>query len=454
MKKYITYLSLGTLFLISSCEEMLEVDLPQNQISSEQVFSDKQTAYAALAGLYAGLYDNSPLSGDNAGKLLGVYTDDLNYYSMTASLGTVELFNNTQRANNTVIASYWSGAYQQVYVANSILDGLARSTALSSADKDQIRGEVLLIRSILFFYLQQSFGDIPMPSVIDYRINQNLSKKSSADVLELLRSDLLESIQIIRNDYRHTDRIFANRKVVELMLAKVYMAQNKWSDAEALLKTIVQSNLYVFQNDITKVFTKSSTHVLWQLKPLISADGTKEAILYYFANAAPTNFALSSDLINSFSSVDIRKQNWIAEVKVGANTWYRTDKYKLRSANTTEFSIIFRLEEVYLLLAEALAQQNKIVESLPYVNATRTRAKISVLTQPIDRSILLNEILLEWRREFFTETGHRFFDLKRFGRLEDLKTTKPNWATYQALWPLPEREILMNPNLNPQNNGY
>ncbi|MBV6880456.1 RagB/SusD family nutrient uptake outer membrane protein [Epilithonimonas ginsengisoli] len=454
MKKYITYLSLGTLFLISSCEEMLEVDLPQNQISSEQVFSDKQTAYAALAGLYSGLYDNSPLSGDNAGKLLGVYTDDLNYYSMTASLGTVELFNNTQRANNTVIASYWSGAYQQVYVANSILDGLARSTALSSADKDQIRGEVLLIRSILFFYLQQSFGDIPMPSVIDYRINQNLSKKSSADVLELLRSDLLESIQIIRNDYRHTDRIFANRKVAELMLAKVYMAQNKWSDAEALLKTIVQSNLYVFQNDITKVFTKSSTHVLWQLKPLISADGTKEAILYYFANAAPTSFALSSDLINSFSSVDIRKQNWIAEVKVGANTWYRTDKYKLRSANTTEFSIIFRLEEVYLLLAEALAQQNKIVESLPYVNATRTRAKISVLTQPIDRSILLNEILLEWRREFFTETGHRFFDLKRFGRLEDLKTTKPNWATYQALWPLPEREILMNPNLNPQNNGY
>lgn len=144
----------------------------------------------------------------------------------------------------------------------------------------------------------------------------------------------------------------------------------------------------------------------------------------------------------------------MSEVKVGGNTWYRADKYKVRSGNTTEFSIVFRLEEVYLLLAEALAQQDKITEALPYINATRMRAKLDALSQPISKNILLNEILLELRKEFFTETGHRFFDLKRLNRLGDLTHTKPNWKNFHQLWPLPEKELLLNPNLNPQNNGY
>lgn len=454
MKQYIIIFYLGLLFFTTSCEKLLEVDIPQNQIASEKVFADKQTAYAALAGLYAGLYDNSPLSGDITGKLMGVYADDLDFFSTTANTGVLEIFQNTQIAGNTAIGSYWNSAYQQIYIANSILDGVGRSSALSSADKNQLRGEALLLRSILFFFLQQTFGDIPFPDGINYTTNQSLSKKTADEVLEILKQDVSEASSLLNDNYRNTDRIFVNKKTAQLLMAKIYMVKNQWSEAEQLLKNIVQSNLYTFQNDLTKVFQKSGTHIIWQLKPLNVGDGTKESILYYFANAAPTNFALSSDLISIFSSVDSRKQNWMSEVKVGGNTWYRADKYKVRSGNTTEFSIVFRLEEVYLLLAEALAQQDKITEALPYINATRMRAKLDALSQPISKNILLNEILLELRKEFFTETGHRFFDLKRLNRLGDLTHTKPNWKNFHQLWPLPEKELLLNPNLNPQNNGY
>jgi hypothetical protein len=63
--------------------------------------------------------------------------------------------------------------------------------------------------------------------------------------------------------------------------------------------------------------------------------------------------------------------------------------------------------------------------------------------------------MIERRLELFTEFGHRFFDLKRTGRLEqELSIVKPQWKKINQLLPLPESELVLNPNLNPQNDGY
>lgn len=436
-----------------SCEKMLEVDIPANQIASGLVFEDVQTANAALASLYAGLWDNSPLAGDQTGKLLGTYTDDLSFFGSTSTNGMLEIYQNVQIDSNPAIYSYWSNAYQKIYLANSIIEGAANSS-LPTNEKNRIKGEALLVRSIVFFYLQQIFGDIPYPTTTDYWTNQTLGKTSSEQTLNYLITDLNESVSLLLDEYRSTERIFPNRKVAQLMLAKVYMLQMQWANAETNLKAVLQSPLYQFQSDVSKVFQNSGRHIIWQLKPKNPGDATKEVAAYYFTGSAPTSFALSPDLVNVFTSTDLRKQNWMATVSFNGNTWSRSDKYKNRSNNTTEYSIIFRVEEAYLLLAETLAQQNKITEALPYLNATRQRANLAALTEPISKETLLNEILLENRKEFFAEMGHRFLDLKRTNHLNMLLTVKPNWKDFNQLWPLPQKELLLNSNLKPQNNGY
>ncbi|MCT2561824.1 RagB/SusD family nutrient uptake outer membrane protein [Chryseobacterium herbae] len=445
------------LFLLKvtiSCEKLVEVEIPNNQITTGQVFEDVQTANAALAGLYAGMRDNSPIAGDEAGKLFGMYTDDLDCYATTSVNGVLDIYRNQQIGANPTIYSYWSGAYQNIYIANAILEGVENSSALPATEKRRITGEALLMRSIVFFYLQQSFGDIPYPITTDYKLNQSLSKTSSSEVLTQLENGLSQVTNLLTDEYRNTERIYPNKKTAQLMLAKIYMLQHRWNDAEFLLKNIVQSPLYQFENNTTKVFQKSGTHILWQLKPKNAGDPTKEAMNYYFTGAAPTNYALSQELIDSFSNGDLRKQNWMATVTFNGNTWYRADKYKNRTQNTTEYSIVFRLEEVYLLLAETMVQQNKLPQALPYINATRQRAGLGAFTGPTTQSALLDEILLENRKEFFTEMGHRFLDLKRTNRLNSLITIKPNWKSYHDLWPVPQQELLLNSNLNPQNTGY
>lgn len=437
-----------------ACEKLVEVEIPNNQITTGQLFEDVQTANAALAGLYAGLRDNSPVAGNQAGELFGSYTDDLDSYATTSVNGIFDIYRNQQIAANPTIYSYWSSAYQNIYTANAIVEGVENSSSISENEKDRIKGEALLMRSILYLYLQQIFGDIPYPVTTNYQVNQTLPKTTSSEVLARLESDLSLSMNLLKDDYRNAERIYPNKKAAQLMLAKIYMIQYRWNDAEAVLKSIVQSPLYQFENNITKVFQKTGTHILWQLKPKNPGDPTKEAMNYYFINAAPTNYALAQDLVNSFSNGDLRKQNWMAVVSFNGNTWFRADKYKNRTNNSTEYSIVFRLEEVYLLLAEALVQQNKLLEALPYVNATRLRAGLSALTGTTTQPALLNEIILENRKEFFTEMGHRFFDLKRTNRLNTLITVKPNWKSYHNLWPLPQQELLLNSNLNPQNTGY
>lgn len=458
MKKYKIFIIALSGFLISvvnvSCEKMIEVETPSNLLVSEQVFESVQTANAALSGLYADLWDNSPLAGDKSGLIHSLYTDDLNYYSQSSNNGLMEYYQNTVIDSNPVVSTYWTNAYQKVYMTNAIIEGIEASNTISGEERNRILAEALLIRSVLFFYLQQIYGDIPYPVTTNYQINQTMSKTPSLEVLERIESDLEDAIPGLKDAYRNPERIFPNKKAAQLMLAKTLMTEKKYGEAEQILKEIIQSPLYAIQNDITKVFDKSGTHILWQLKPRNTGGSTKEIQSYYFTASAPVNIALSEDLVSSFPTGDLRRQNWITSLTVGTNTWYRANKYKALSNNTTEYSIVFRIEEAYLLLAESLVQQGKTLEAVSYLNKIRQRSNLPALSNSVSQQVFIDELIKENRREFFTEMGNRFFVLKRLGKLESLITVKSNWKAYFQNWPLPQKELLLNPNMNPQNQGY
>jgi len=442
------------ILLLVSCEALVEVDDPTNQLGTTQVFEDVQTADAALAGLYAGLRDRSVITGGSyvgIGPLAGSYADDLDCYNN--SQGLMDIYQNQLLETNTTIESIWNTAYEQVYYANSIVYGAENSTALSGDDKNRLKGEALFIRSLIYFYLQQLFGDIPYTANLDYEYNRNLSKTEALAVLEQLELDLTQAIALLEDEYRDAQRIYPNRKSAELLLSRIYLLQGEWALARQTAEGILQSPLYAFQADINEVFHKTGTHILWQLQPENSGDAAEEASFYYFSNTAPNSYVLTQNLVRTFAANDLRKQAWMARVSFNGDSWYRPFKYKNRTDNTSEYSVVFRLEEVYFILAEALAKQDRTGEALPYLNATRERAGLSALAS-LSVEEFMDELLAEKRREFFTEFGHRFFDLKRLGRLDELSAVKPNWEDDKKLWPLPQNELLLNASLYPQNPGY
>ncbi|WP_228444839.1 RagB/SusD family nutrient uptake outer membrane protein [Chryseobacterium echinoideorum] len=454
--KIASYFLMVLLMTEISCEKFIETDFPNNQLPTEVVFEDEQTAEAALAGLYASLWNNSLISGgsDGMGALMGLYTDDLKYVSTAGANGLLDLANNQQIETNTVVNTVWTNAYQQIYAANSIMEGVTNSKALSAASKERIRGEALFVRSVLYFYLYQVFGEIAYTETTDYTVNSKLSRMNSEQFLVKLESDMSEAVNLLPSSYRNVERIYPNKFTGYVVLAKLKMLLKKWNEAELLCNTVLQSSQFTFQSDITKVFQKTGTHVIWQLKPKNNNDATKEASLYNFVTA-PQTFALNPDLINSFSSNDLRMQNYITAVPFNQQVNYRSSKYKnLAVNNPNEYSIILRLDEVNFMLAEILSETGNVQDAVPFVNRSRQRAGLPALLISMSGSAFREELEKEKRREFFVEHGMRFFDLKRWGKLGGLITVKPSWKGYHSNWPIPQKELLINPNLNPQNNGY
>src|SRR5690606_18670183 len=193
---------------------------------------------------------------------------------------------------------------------------------------------------------------------------------------------------------------------------------------------------------------------VWQLKPTITGFNTYEAMAHIFmANPAPLA-QLSEDLLNTFEPDDRRKEHWVKFVG-GTDHSAHSFKYKQRgfTSPTMEYSVVLRIEEMYLIAAEASAELSNWTDCNNYLNSIRSRAGLE-LVDLSDMAAAEKAVLKERRVELFCEFGHRFYDLKRRNKLMDLSQIKPNWMKYFETLPIPQDEIFLNGNLLPQNTGY
>src|SRR5690606_30080805 len=123
------------------------------------------------------------------------------------------------------------------------------------------------------------------------------------------------------------------------------------------------------------------------------------------------------------------------------------------TGTATEYSIILRLAEQYLIRAEARAKTGNTQGAAADLNKIRNRAGLPD-TQTADPQQLVTEIIAERRVELFTEFGHQFFDRQRTRLLDNtLQGVKPGGDSSNTLWPVPADEITVNPNIT-QNPGY
>jgi len=252
-------------------------------------------------------------------------------------------------------------------------------------------------------------------------------------------------------------RIRPNKLVASAMLARVYLYNGNNAEAGNEASAVINENgTYSLVTDFDTAFLKGSVSTIWQLIPNSPGGNTAEGGNLIFTAGPPSFAALTSELVAAFETGDLRKTHWINAITDGSATWYHSYKYKQQSmtGTTEEYSIVMRLPEMYLIRAEARAKQGFLTGATADLDVIRNLAGLPSSTATNQQDILA-AILRERRVEFFTEGGHRFFDLKRASELTTvLAPVKPGWSSNEALFPLPESELLLNPNMLPQNPGY
>ncbi|SHJ18309.1 RagB/SusD family nutrient uptake outer membrane protein [Flavobacterium terrae] len=450
--------SITLLGLLVACDNFVEVELPTSQLTSPTVFENYTTATAAMVDIYAQIRNNGVLAGTVTGvsNQMGNYTDELTFYG-SSFMGTINFYNNTLIPSNTDIATLWNNSYSQIYATNAVIEGATNSTGLSVAEKNQLLGEAYFTRALVHFYLLNLFGDIPYITTTDYRVNSIVSRMSSTQVYANIKTDLLLSSSMLSDDYITPERVRPNKATVKALLARVYLYTGDWNAAVNEASDIISNTgLYVWDTNLDNIFLKESTTTIWQLMPQSAGRNTEEGSTFIFNQGPPPVVALNDNLIAAFEVGDERKNHWTKAVTDGVNTWYHAYKYKqfTNTGTSQEYSIIFRLAEQYLIRAEALAQLGDLLGAKTDLNKIRNTAGLPD-TAALTQQDIITAIIQERRVEFFTELGHRFFDLKRTNNLDAaLSGVKTGWNTTDRLLPLPESELLMNPNLNPQNPGY
>ena len=443
----------------ASCQDYVEVEIPDHKIVREAVFRNDETALSAMKGVYNELFRSSFTNGsiNSITALAGLSAHEVE--NLNATNFTVQEFEENQiRANNAGNLSLWSSAYNMIYMVNSLLEGITDSEQLSEDVHRQLEGEAKFVRAFTYFYLVNLYGDIPLLLTTDYRVNALAPRNATREIYSQINTDLQQAVDLLDTDYPNGERTYVNQYVIMALWARVNLYQENWEQAENLAsKVIHQSDTYEILENLDQVFMMNSREAIWQISPIGRGNqftNTNDGALYI---SPIPSLRLSDQLAGSFNDGDKRLEHWIGFNGEG-NTYYPY-KYKDGSSNNsiTEYSMVFRLAELYLVRAEARTMQGKLPGAIADIDRIRSRANLGLIAEirpGITKEELRQAILDERRKELFTEWGHRWFDLKRTEKASEvLGSGNPLWDATDTLFPIPDEERLKNPNLN-QNPGY
>lgn len=437
------------------CESFVEVDPPKNSVVSETVFEDSATVESALANIYVKMRQQGLVSGNFSLSIsMGIYADELDYFGTTPDI--LKLYGHNVLASDGKVLVWWNHAYNLIYAANDIIEGVGNSPLLNDEDKNWFIGQALFVRAYIHSLLVSLYGDVPYITTTDYTKNNSASRLPVNEVYQKMIDDLNNASSLLLGIETGGNHILPSQEAVNALLARLYLYSENWAMAETMSTKLIDN----FQLEaIDNVFLKGSSETIWQLELGDNPVNTYDA-LQLIISAIPTQgVALTDDLITAFETGDLRYTSWTESITSsdGLTILNYAHKYKATHNTTTiseEYPIIFRLGEQYLIRAEARIHLGNIIGAEEDINTIRNRAGLGN-TMANDKTTLLEAILHERRIELFTEQGHRWFDLKRTEKASEvLSLLKAGWRNTDLLLPIPESELGLNSNLLPQNSGY
>lgn len=465
----------------SGCKKFVTIDPPPTSISEENVYKDDATATGVVTQLYGLMSsDGYGFSGNQLGRThlaAGLLSDELTLFS-TSDNDLLPFYTNTI-APELANPGPWNEIWSFIYTTNSVIEGVSGNSSLTPVVSKQLLGEAKFLRAYYNFYLVNFYGKIPLVISTDAKKNALLPRASIDDVYAQIIKDLVDAEALLSTNYLSADlktvsvdKVRPTKWAAAALLARAYLYKKDYANAYAQSNLVIGSNAFQLSS-LNSTFLKNSQEAIWQLQPvgINQQANTPEGFLFILPATGPdvNNYKvyMSNGLANSFEVGDQRKTDWVGKVIVGADTYYFPYKYKsdqIQNAVITEYEMMLRLGEQYLIRAEAQANGAGagINGAISDLNLIRQRAGLPDYAGAINKDAIMAALLHERQVELFTEWGHRWFDLKRWPgtTLRDIMTPTATlkggtWdpSNFQALLPIQRLEILHDPNLD-QNPGY
>ncbi|WP_353719913.1 RagB/SusD family nutrient uptake outer membrane protein [Dyadobacter sp. 676] len=218
MKLIKTLATLSVLAISSTgCEKILE-EHPQSQIVPSY-FNSPAGVLGGIAGVYNDIRSQWGTEGFTVEMQAG--TDEF-IQGLSAGTPIPYTYNGLNGSN---FGSAWGVAFQDINTLNGVLQ-YGQTIELPEATRKQYLAQAKFLRAFWYFYLVQTWGDVPLHTEFITEPSQAASRQPAAQVYELIIKDLTEAAADLPN--QPTAPFLgkaATKPVAQFLLARAYLTR-------------------------------------------------------------------------------------------------------------------------------------------------------------------------------------------------------------------------------------
>lgn len=495
-------IGLITLFLVS-CQDYLDKN-PLDQISSPTFWKTQNDADLALAGCYARLVNNTfNFEGIYA---LDIMAGDANEGGQSLGSSSTGTFaqGNMEATSGGILANIYNDCYRGVTTCNFFLENIDK-TPLTDAIMTQYKGEVLFLRAMFYFMLTDFYGGVPLYTGTVTVEESKVAKSTQEQVIDQVIKDLDIAIASLPNTGYSGHAVKGSALALK---SRVLMFKKDWAGAAAVAQQVMtDGNFSLYTGEWRNMFLKygqdGNPEIMFSTKYLNPDNSSQQDIRILWHGIwnpraelrdafectdglpisssplyDPTNWKLNRDprlleTMRRFEDKAVKANgdsvafayNGISQTGLEPAKGGDVETLPIDYATKSEQDwVLIRYAEVLLNFAEATNEVSGPTAAVyDAINQVRTRPGVNMPPLPagLTKDQMRDRIWNERRVEFAFE-GMRYRDIRRWKIADDYINTlvEPGSGVHRVfdpekhyLWPFPQSEIDVNPNLV-QNPNY
>ena len=471
----IFYLGICLIVLLGSCKkDFIDGQKPTNSASANDVYASADNVRIYFNGIYRTMRSQWQSTDGNAGGSTDTWgynsifmARDVKGKDITMPYNSWYYFDyqNANREPTYRRTKFtWYFFYELMNQINVLIDGTTKSGTINDNDKKTILAEARALRAWYLFEIAREFSDafaagptakgVPFYTSPASDTTKGNPRGTLQQTFDQINSDIEFATANIGTGQLLKDQVNAN--VAWGMAARIYLEQGRWADAETAAGNAISGHNLDASGYPNNYNGLTSSEVIWGF-PQTTENGGQS--LYY---GTPSSFFvqdgsgydafwISAELVNSFTTTDVRNTFYEYDSDHSQADAFATNKFgtiqgsaynidMLNGTNVPAKTIDFneslnmmRVGEMYLIQAEAKARQNK-ADADDVLFALQSNRDPSAIKSHNTGQALINEILLERRKELYGELGIDFSDAKRL-QLPIDRTTSNQPAPYNYVIP-------------------
>lgn len=370
----------------------------------------------------------------------------------------------------------WRLGYQAIVNANLALKSAEAITFPSSevVEANQLKGELLAARSLAYFDLLRFFAQPYNFTTDASHDGVPLILEPSSEIISPSRATVAAVYDQIITDLKTAENLlkpakkngYFNQAAAQALLAKIYLYKEDWENAEVYASKVIDAGLYSLVSTTNyegSWANKFTTESIFEIGFSAADNNSANSIGYLTEPGAYGELLATEDLYNQYTDTDVRRTLIQKGVRATAeNPAYIIRKYPNGITSRDDNVKVLRLAEVYLIRAEARAEQARAGNA---AKAAGANADLNIVVKRADPDAeavdlsgvaLVDRIILERRKELAFE-GNRLFDVNRkkhaLRHIASDSETTYEYPNNRFIMPIPYSERNANPNIS-QNPGW